>query len=197
MHWDSLVHKLLRGLGFSTTDPDAKRRNAERMAEILSRPMVIDSVKGLGALHRDPSYPAYLCSQPVKVNVLDGELLPFTLEVEEEDVDLAALRGPIEAAVENFLGLSPDSREELTGLVYANYQEVLNDCDLPPLPMGSKSDIWKYVYPKAVSVKQHWEEEDIYVIVTGNCEWEPEHGLQLVFRNGDKISSVSAVDPSW
>lgn len=190
MQWNTLVQKLLYRLGLSSIDPDANSRRAE----ILSRPMAIDSVKGLGALHRNPSYPEWLCSQPVKINLLDGKLLPFTFE---DDGDLAPLLGPIESAVESFLSLGPGFREELTELVYTNYQEMLNASDLTPLQMGSKSDIWKYVYPEEVSVKQHWEDKNIYVVVTGNCEWEQEHGLQLVFRNGDKISSVSEVDPYW
>ena len=190
MHWDTLVHKLLNWLGLSSTDPDAKRRRAE----ILSRPMAIDSVKGVGALHQDTTLPEWLCSQPVKVDLLDGKLAPFIFE-EEEDVDLAALIGPIQSAVENFLRLSADSREELTELVYANYQQMLDASTLQPLPMGSKSDIWKYVYPGEVFVKQHPDDKNIYVIICCYCEWEQEHGLQMVFRNGEKISSVSEVDP--
>lgn len=193
MQWDTLVKKLLYWLGLSSVKPAT---TDSRRDEILSRPMAIDSVKGVGALHRDTTLPEWLCSQPVKVDLLDGKLLPFIFE-EEEDVDLAALIRPIESAVENFLRLSPDSREELTELIYANYQEILDVSTLQPLPMRSKSDVWKYVYPDRVFVKQHPDDKNIYVVVTGDCEWEQEHGLQMVFRDGEKISSVSDVDPYW
>jgi len=34
----------------------------------------------------------------------------------------------------------------------------------------------------------------VYVSLECDCDWEPEHGLQLVFRNGTAITKVGPFD---
>ena len=36
--------------------------------------------------------------------------------------------------------------------------------------------------------------EDIYINVTCECEWEKEHGLQIVFRQGKQLTRISEQD---
>lgn len=144
----------------------------------------IESIQGLGKLEHDPEF-EWSRSQPVKVNVLNERLLPFILE---DGWNQISLLRPIESSVANFLSLGPEHREQLTELVYKNYEEVRKIATVAALPMQEKSDIWKYVYPTDIFIKQSFDDPEIYIIVCGNCKWEPEHGLQMVFKKGNEVS---------
>src|SRR5437868_3688215 len=110
----------------------------------------IESIQGLGKLEHDTEFERWQ-SQPVKVNLLDGKMLPFILADEWNQVSLLQ---PIESAVANFLNLGPEHREEVTELVYKNYEEMLEISTFQALPIREKSEIWKYVYPTEILIKQ-------------------------------------------
>ena len=42
--------------------------------------------------------------------------------------------------------------------------------------------------------RRAYQEQDIYVQVACECDWEQEHGLQLVFRQGKKLTRISDND---
>lgn len=164
----------------------------------------IESIQGLGRLEYDPELEHWQ-SQPVKVNLLDGKLLPFSLADEWNQISLLQ---PIESAVANFLNLNPEPREEVTELVCKNYEEMLEISTFQALPIREKSEIWKYVYPTEILIKQGVDNyptdlfvkhglDEIYVVVSGYCEWEEEHGLEMVFKKGKEIVRVSEIDTSW
>ena len=47
--------------------------------------------------------------------------------------------------------------------------------------------------PTEISVD--WDDNDqLYVIVFCECSWEEEHGLQLVFKDGKKLTRASGID---
>jgi len=45
-----------------------------------------------------------------------------------------------------------------------------------------------------VSVQRDGPGEPVYVSVECECSWEPEHGLQLVFRGGARVTKVGPYD---
>jgi hypothetical protein len=149
---------------------------------------VITSVKGLGEMRQHSSFPDWLCSEPVRVELFEGKLLPFIIETEE--VDLVSSRESIESAVTNFLALNADRRSGITELVYRNYEHYREVWDPPPPEVKDPSDVWMYIYPGEVFVTQGLEDKDFYIKISGDCEWEPEHGLEMVFKHGDQVVSV-------
>lgn len=153
----------------------------------------IESIKGLGRLEHDPEFERSQ-SQPAKVNVLDGKLLPFILEDEWNQVSLLE---PIESAVANFLSLDLEHREQLTELVYKNYEEIRKIATVAALPIRDKSGIWKYVYPDDIYIKQGFDDPEIHIVVCGYCEWEKEHGLQMVFKKGIEMSVNDNSSLDW
>jgi hypothetical protein len=185
------IQKLLYRSGFSGKASEIEENHTS--AETVQEPR-IESIKGLGKLEQHPQISDWWRSRPVKVNVLDGKLLPFILEDEYNQVSLLQ---PIESAVANFLNLDPEHREELTERVYKNYEEMCKIATVPALPIREKSGIWKYVYPGDIFIQQGLDDPEIHILVTGNCEWEPEHGLQMVFRKGNEIVGVSEVTGYW
>ena len=68
-----------------------------------------------------------------------------------------------------------------------------DEMDKPLWEIKNKNEIWKYVYPQEIHItRRHRRDEDIYLSVI--CEWEQEHGLQLVFRQGKQLTRISPQD---
>ncbi len=158
------------------------------------------SIKSLGEIKRDKDVSSWLRSEEIKVNFFDGKPLPFIITIEEDieqDIDSFIIK-KIDLAVQSFLNLDSKYRENISELVYENYKEMLDESDIEPLDVKEKSDIWKYVHPKEIYISQRGKrgrgDEDIYVKISCKCDWEEEHGLQLVFKKGEKITRVSSQD---
>lgn len=185
-----LLQKLLYISGLSGKAPVAGENHPS--AETVHAPR-IESIKGLGKLEHEPKYDWWR-SRPVKVNLLDGKLLPFILDDEYNQLSLLQ---PIESAVANFLSLDPEHREKLTERVYKNYEEIRKVATVPALPIQEKPEIWKYVYPGDIFIQQGLDDPEIHILVSSDCEWEQEHGLQMVFRKGNEIVGVSEYIGYW
>lgn len=187
--------RLLPRLGIGRTEPDAGQKQEENAANSPR----FESIAGLGKLERHPQVSDWWQSQPVKVNLGDGKLLPFILQ---DDYNQLSLLPAIESAVANFLALDANHRQEMTKLVYKNYTKMIKISNVEPLPVKEKSDVWRYVYPNAVYVNVRvqqgsYNDPEIHIVVAGDCEWEPEHGLQVVLKNGNEIVGVSYEGDKW
>jgi hypothetical protein len=66
----------------------------------------------------------------------------------------------------------------------------------PTLDISKPADVWRYVdLGTQLSVsRDHDSGRDVFVSLECNCAWEIEHGLQLVFRNGNEITKVGPFD---
>lgn len=67
--------------------------------------------------------------------------------------------------------------------------ESVGPPDIPEI--AADSDIWDHVQPRFVSLDAD-ENGTIYVNIEAECDWEIEHGLQLVLQNGDRSVRVSS-----
>lgn len=151
------------------------------------------TIKNLGELKQDEQVKDWFRSDEIEVDFFGGKALPFVLKIEKE-ID-AALQEKIDSAVINFLSLNSEYRDSISGLVYENYNDTLEIADIEPLEIEDESEIWNYVHPYVIYIDQrNRRDEDIYIQVTCHCDWDEEHGLQLVFRQGKKITRVSPED---
>jgi hypothetical protein len=61
--------------------------------------------------------------------------------------------------------------------------------------------IWQHVQFNGVIVPRHGGTQDRYVFLSGNCSWDPEHGVELLFKNGRlfKVDRANAlyVSDEW
>ncbi len=56
-------------------------------------------------------------------------------------------------------------------------------------------EVWEYVHPSEIFVRRRSRrEKGVYVQITAECDWEPEHGLQIIYRRGKELSRVSDQD---
>ncbi len=154
------------------------------------------NIELLGELTPDPRVNDWLVSDEIHVNYFPDTPLRFILE------DAASDPAPTEfaAAVKNFLGLTLESRAEATPFVFKNYSDfvtLLNDgLDGEfDFVIDTPDDVWRHVQPSAIYVKRRfYGDKKIYVCITADCDWEEEHGLQIVYREGNQLSRVSDQD---
>lgn len=148
----------------------------------------------LGSLKPDPHVPAFLVSEPLSIPFFDGQQLPVTV------VNLTKTDGSeVEAAISSFLKLGRQERLEVSRYVFANYHQTAKfaaaqgydlDCRI-----ASEEAIWQHVQASALFIDRRDRRDcAIYVSVLAECDWEPEHGLQIVYRRGSELVRVSQQD---
>ncbi|MGI4739847.1 MAG: DUF6985 domain-containing protein [Janthinobacterium lividum] len=153
----------------------------------------------IGSLTQDENFPDWWTSNKFPIPFFDNEELSISFTGYEPGEDSEFL---IEAdkALTNFLTLGKPDRESISYLVYKNCMEFLDTVDFieedqPLRDIKDRNEIWKFVWPSNIYLSRRpYNQPDIYVQIACECDWEQEHGLQLVFRQGRKITRVSEQD---
>jgi hypothetical protein len=60
----------------------------------------------------------------------------------------------------------------------------------------SPGDVWSHVRlgSEPMIGRRAYGDKGIYVSLECNCEWEPEHGLQIVFKDGLRVNKLGPYD---
>jgi hypothetical protein len=143
----------------------------------------------LGELTQDPRFADVWRSAARPVPFFSGEPLPFVVDL-PADGD----RYPRDAdeAVAAFFALGDRDRLAASEHVYKNYWDFLQATDIEPLGVEEPHGIWPLVHPQTIVVTRRLRRmNDVFVQVLCQCDWEREHGLQLVFRGGNRLVYVS------
>jgi len=145
------------------------------------------NVQALGPLSVHPDVDEWLISEPVAVPYFDGLLMTFAL-MGFEDID----ESRVESAVSVFLSLTAEDRHADAPDVFRNYRDSIDhyEDDLD-LNIDSPGKVWDFVQPTEILVKSGFREETVYVYILAECDWEIEHGLQLIYKDGSKLVKVS------
>lgn len=142
------------------------------------------TISPLGELSASAEEEGSLCSAPFPVPLLN-QALPFVLfDLDETD----ALEA--ERAIGSFLALDVETRAMAATEVYNNYLEFREACcyeDVGCTPQ-SEARIWEHVHPTSVEVFRRGHDRKVYVQVMAECDWEREHGLQLLFSDGALVA---------
>lgn len=149
-------------------------------------------IAALGPLTPDEDVPEWLVSSPVAIPYFDGQELTFTLDALDDDDAVA-----IEEAIRSFLALGPKDRLAASPHVFLNYQQTLEDVGPEDLScsIASADEVWSHVDPIEIFVSKRGRRDDlIYIKITAECDWEDEHGLQIIYRGGSTLSRVSDED---
>ena len=156
-------------------------------------------IESIGKLSPHPDVPdEWLISESIAVPLFDGEKLQFTLNGDLETDKMFLFEA--DEAIKNFLKINEDVKLIYSGYIYQNYKEVQDyyasePYVVAPLKLNNEKEIWKYVYPSEIYVsRRNRRDKDVYLQIHCECEWEEEHGLQLVFRRGLKLTRVSYID---
>jgi hypothetical protein len=146
----------------------------------------------LGSLEAEPDIPEWLTSDPRGIPFFDGIKLPIVLDSLDE-----ADEKEVESAIVAFLLLGPIDRLEASQHVFENYKRMAAmtteedlDCQIE-----SPEAVWQHVRPAQVFVaRRNRRDCAIYVTIAAECDWEREHGLQIVYRRGQYLTRVSDQD---
>jgi hypothetical protein len=95
--------------------------------------------------------------------------------------------------LENFIGLNAVDRINNSGMVHNYYSETMKYGYTEQLDIKTTSDIWNFITPTEIIIHVD-ENSDFYLCVSCECKWEEEHGLQLVFKNGQTLTRASGHD---
>lgn len=103
-------------------------------------------------------------------------------------------------ALRNFLALDFSALKAVEQDVYHYYKDM-NDGVWEPedeeyLVIESPADVWAHVqFGDEITVsRQNSGDKSIYFSLECECDWEPEHGLQIVFKNGLAVNKISPYD---
>ncbi len=158
----------------------------------------MDLLSPLGALHPDEDIQDWLVTEPKAIAFLDNQALSFTL------IDIAEDPAPQEfvAAIEAFMSLPLESRQVVQPYLFQSYQHMLDELEEFELEewdleIEDPSETWNFIEFQQIYVSRRaYGDKAVYISVEANCEWEPEHGLQLVYRAGSTLVRVSEQDGS-
>jgi Domain of unknown function (DUF6985) len=142
----------------------------------------------LGPLKQDPNIPQWWYSKPVPVPFCSAKAIRFNVR-SEADGD----RYPpdVDEAVRNFLALTDQDRLAASERVFRHYRQSVSLIPETDLGVSEPDQIWQHVRPTGVCVDRYDEGDGlVYVRLVCECDWEEEHGLQLLFRHGTTITLV-------
>lgn len=142
-----------------------------------------------------PQVDDWLISPMIPIPFFSGRSMSTVCDsyVKDDQNESAAF----ESVIGNFLGLDISIRDAASEKILENYQSVLESLKgtqypVKELVLPTPSEIWNYVEPNELEVRRNDPVDDnIYILIECECEWEPEHGLQLVFKDGRDLSRVS------
>lgn len=151
-------------------------------------------IPGLGEVSFDADYGCYR-SQPIPVAVLGGKRCTILVEDYNDD----RRKAEVHEAIANFLRISPAALQESGPHVFRYYEDCREDWDPDNeelVEILSPAEVWRHVRlgSEPIVSRRPYGDKGIYVSLTCRCEWEPEHGLQIVFKNGLQVCKVGPYD---
>jgi len=148
-------------------------------------------IPGLGSVTRDDGD---LYSEPIRLDVLWGKECRIVLEGYEDDSDKEGFHTAIQA----FRSCGPEVLKAAEPHIFRYHKDIIGHWD--PVDdeyiIDSPSDVWKHIElgHKPIFSRNHFGDRGIYVSLECECDWEPEHGLQIVFRNGNTVCKIGPYD---
>lgn len=179
------LRKELEALASGSGDPEMERFLARMTAAMSGRiySPLLNNLSRSG----DRDLANWWYGEPVAVPFWDGRKIPvvYVFSPPEDHNFIPAA----DAAVAAFLKLTSADRLDLVPLLEESREQSGNGA-------GTGKDVWSCLAPPEIIQvhRRHHRDKDIYVQMGLDCEWEPEDGLQLVFRKGLRITRVSRQD---
>ncbi|WP_166336195.1 DUF6985 domain-containing protein [Sphingobacterium chungjuense] len=153
----------------------------------------------IGVLQQDQHFDDWWHSRSISVPYIDGQELVFTF-IDFNPGEDEAFISEADEVTRSFLSLNAADRESASTHIYKNCMEFLdaigyNDQDAALWEIKNQEEIWHHVrYNQCFISREPYEDHQVYLILSCECDWETEHGLQLVFNKQGKLIRVSAED---
>jgi uncharacterized protein VirK/YbjX len=145
--------------------------------------------KIVGLLKPSKYEPDYFESEPLEIPYFDNK----KLIVEFVEAKQQTYLENADRVLSTFLNLGLQDKIKDSEIVNNYYIETLKYGYTKPLNIKTPQDIWNFLTPIVITIQ--WDENgDFYLCISCECEWEGEHGLQLVFKDGQSLTRASGHD---
>jgi hypothetical protein len=151
-------------------------------------------IPGLGEVVEDE--PGWHRSEPLAVPLLGGA--PCTFLVEEYDGD--ERQEDFHEAIRAFLAVDSSALTAAAPSIFAYYVDVKNEvaANTPDwaVEINGPDDALNHIQlgNEPTVSRDEYGDRHVYVSLECECDWEPEHGLQIVFRDGRTVTRVGPYD---
>ncbi|GAA2864001.1 hypothetical protein Acy02nite_72130 [Actinoplanes cyaneus] len=149
-------------------------------------------IAGLGVVVLDDKLGCWL-SEEIAIPVLDDT--PCLVAIRGYDDDPAP--EDFHAAIRNFLTLDRSVLLAAAPHIFAYYRDVTEDAgDDWRVEIDSPADVFDHLrFVELVTIERdQLDDRHVYVSVEGDCDWNDEDGLQLVFRDGLAVTKAGPFD---
>lgn len=153
-----------------------------------------EHIPGVGALTRD-DYDEQITPK-LSVPLLGKDVSFIVFDYDERHNDKIA------TCVNNFRALPPEVLNAATDAAFAYYRDFYQAVEDDEYAMewmpeiADPAQVWNHIRLGDAPMVEAGDAEDSpwYVTLECECEWEEEHGLTLVFRDGSEITKVGPSD---
>lgn len=153
----------------------------------------------IGELQQDDRVEDWWESQPVTVPFFGRKKLPVCfMDCPEKAPESFISRA--DAVLSAFLAKDKTARISYSELVYDQCQEAISffsKDELRPALWKIKAahEVWKFVKPTQLQVQQAtYGNDDFYVTISCECDWDPEHGFEMTFRRGINLVKIGSIE---
>lgn len=151
-------------------------------------------IPGIGKVTKDDEHGWYY-SEPMTVAVLGGQRCRIVVEGYDEDAN----PDDFHIAIRNFLACDPAILKEAEPYVFRYYRDCLESWNWPEdqiISIESSNEVWNHVKlgTEPIVTRRDYGDQGIYISLECECDWEEEHGLQIVFKNGLKVNKIGPYD---
>ncbi len=135
----------------------------------------------------------------LEVPFFDGQSLPVIFMGVHPGLDPEFGRDA-DKALRSFLAKTSADRLRASQPVLDNCQEFIEAVGVDEenqawARLQKADEIWRFVHPQRIYLaRRRRRDRSVYLQISCHCDWEDEHGLQLVFRRGQDLVRVSAED---
>lgn len=155
--------------------------------------------KIIGDLKQEDRFLDWWISEDITIPFFDDKKFAITFTDFDPELDKTFIEEADHALI-NFLKLNKEDRILISELAYKNCMDFLDmveydEADEPLRQIKNKNEIWHFIHPTEIYVSRRpYKDQDIYIQIACDCDWEQEHGLQLVFKKGKKLTRISDQD---
>ena len=152
------------------------------------------NIPEIGTVTKDDEFDWYY-SEPIAIPVLGGTDCRVVIEGYDDDPN----KEDFHTAISNFLSADQSVLRDAEPYIYQYYERCKDYYDPEDdeyVNIKSASDVWQHVRlgNEPMFTRRAYGDNGIYVSLECGCDWEQEHGLQIVFKNGIKVNKVGAYD---
>ena len=151
-------------------------------------------IPGLGEVHQDSDFGWYR-SQPIALSLLNGQECEVFVAGYDEDVRPEDFH----KAITNLLANGFEALRKVESHVF-RYCQDMNSYWSPDdeefVAVSSPDCVWEHIQFRRQPMvsRRAYGDKGVYVSLECNCDWEPEHGLQIVLEDGRDVVKVGPYD---